>query len=310
MVFVKIFVVLRHGAVLGPRLGDHHDGGVGERTAGKDEEFEAIVEHGRVAAVLVDDRLELLHVLAEERRGELRLAGVHPIDVAAEGVDLAIVRHVAVGVRAVPTREGVRAETRVDQRQRAFHAGVGQVGIKFRDLRRGQHAFEDDGAGGETRDVEEAATGGTGVAHFVEEAVTDDVKFPLEGKVVLDRRAAPDKGHTDFGFLGLGRLTQGRVVGRDGAPAEKFLPFGPDDLLKALLDFLAELFLGRKENHGHAVMTGGREVNVLFLGHGPEKFIRHLDKYAGTVTRIFLESAGTTVLQVDQNLQALLDDLV
>ena len=57
-------------------------------------------------------------------------------------------------------------------------------------------------------------------------------------------------------------------------------------------------------------MTGGREVNVLFLGHGPEKFIRHLDKYAGTVTRIFLESAGTTVLQVDQNLQALLDDLV
>ena len=57
-------------------------------------------------------------------------------------------------------------------------------------------------------------------------------------------------------------------------------------------------------------MTGGREVDVLFLGHGPEKFIRHLDKYAGTVTRIFLESAGTTVLQVDQNLQALLDDLV
>ena len=198
----------------------------------------------------------------------------------------------------------------MDQRQGAFHAGVGEVGVKFRNLRRGQHAFENDSAGGEARDVKKAASGGAGVADLVEEAVTDDVKFPLEGEIFLDRRAAPDKSHADFWFLGLGRLAKARVVGRDGAPAEELLPFGPDHLLETFLDFLAELFLGRKENHGHAVMTGGREVDVLFLGHGPEKFIRHLDKYAGTVTRIFLESAGTAVLQVDQNLQALLDDLV
>ena len=71
--------------------------------------------------------LSLLDVLAEERRGELRLAGVHPVDVAAQGVDLAVVGDVAVRVGAVPAREGVGAETRVDQRQRAFHARVGQV---------------------------------------------------------------------------------------------------------------------------------------------------------------------------------------
>ena len=34
VVFVEILVVLRHAGVLGPRLRDHHDRGVGQRTAG------------------------------------------------------------------------------------------------------------------------------------------------------------------------------------------------------------------------------------------------------------------------------------
>ena len=37
----------------------------------------------------------------------MRLAGVHPVDVAAQGVDLAVVGDVAVRVRARPRREGV-----------------------------------------------------------------------------------------------------------------------------------------------------------------------------------------------------------
>ena len=258
----------------------------------------------------MDNGLELLNVLAEERRGELRLAGVHPVDVAAQGVDLAVVRHVAVGVRAVPTREGVRAETRVDQREGAFHAGIGEVGIEFRDLRRGQHAFEDNGAGGKARDVEEAAAGSTGVADFVEKPVADNVELSLESELVFDRRVAADKSHTDFRFLGFGGLTEGRVVGRHGAPAEELLPFGTDDLLEALLDFLAELLVGRQENHGHAVVTRRREGDVFLFGHGFEEFVRHLDQDAGAIARVFLEPAGSAVLEIDQNLQPLLDDFV
>jgi signal recognition particle GTPase len=55
------------------------------------EQLERVVEHRRVAAVGVDDREELLDVVAEQLALEQRLAGVHPVDVAAQGVDLAVV---------------------------------------------------------------------------------------------------------------------------------------------------------------------------------------------------------------------------
>ena len=62
------------------------------------------------------------------RRFEQRLAGAHPVDVAAERVDLAVVRDVAVRMRAIPARERVGAEARVHQRERRLHRGVLQVG--------------------------------------------------------------------------------------------------------------------------------------------------------------------------------------
>jgi hypothetical protein len=110
---------------------DHHHHRVRERAAGEDEQLERVVEHRRVAAVRVDDREDLLDVVAEELGLEERLAGVHPVDVAAERVDLAVVRDVAVRVRAVPARERVRAEARVDERERRLHRGVLQVGKYF-----------------------------------------------------------------------------------------------------------------------------------------------------------------------------------
>ena len=49
---------------------------------------------------------------------EQRLARLHPVDVAAQRVDLAVVRDVAVRVGERPGREGVRAEPLVHQRER------------------------------------------------------------------------------------------------------------------------------------------------------------------------------------------------
>jgi len=45
----------------------------------------------------VDHREDLHQILAEELRAHHRLARVHPVDVAAQGVDLAVVRDIAVG---------------------------------------------------------------------------------------------------------------------------------------------------------------------------------------------------------------------
>ena len=57
-------------------------------------------------------------------RLEQRFARVHPVGVAAHRVDLAVVRDVAIRMRAIPARERVGAEARVHQRERRLHQRI------------------------------------------------------------------------------------------------------------------------------------------------------------------------------------------
>ena len=132
-------------------LGDHHHHRVRDRAAAQDEQLEHVVEDRRVRAALADDRDDLLEVVAEQLGGELRLARPHPVDVAPERVDLAVVGDHPVRVGQLPAREGVRREPRVDQRQPRRDARVSQVGEVARELGRGQHPLVDHRAAGEAR---------------------------------------------------------------------------------------------------------------------------------------------------------------
>ena len=76
-------------------------------------------------------------------RAQQPLARAHPVDVAAQRVDLAVVRDVAVRVRQRPRRERVRAEALVHQRQRRLDVGIGQIGERAVDLIGDQHPFVD-----------------------------------------------------------------------------------------------------------------------------------------------------------------------
>ena len=85
------------------------------------------------------------------------LAGAHPVDVAAQGVDLAVVHHVAVGVGTLPAREGVSAEAGVDQGHGVSIVGVGQVGEELLHLVGQQHSLVDQRSAGEAGDIEVVA---------------------------------------------------------------------------------------------------------------------------------------------------------
>jgi len=85
-----------------PRLRDHHEDRVRQRSPVHHEELEDVVERGRVRQALAGHGQDLLEVVAEEVRAAERLAGAHPVDVAAERVDLAVVGDVAVRVRQRP----------------------------------------------------------------------------------------------------------------------------------------------------------------------------------------------------------------
>ena len=134
---------------------------------------------------------DLLDVVAEQLGLEQRLARVHPVDVAAQRVDLAVVRDVAVRMRAVPARERVRAETRMHQRQRGLHRRVLQVGEILVDLLGEQHALVDERLAGQAGDVPVLGAGDRGGADLAVGALADDVELALERHVV---RRAPGCG--------------------------------------------------------------------------------------------------------------------
>ncbi len=134
MVLVEPAPFQVHLRISDPRLGDQHHHRLRERAAAHHQELERVVDAGRVALVLVHDGEELGDVVAEELRLQAALARAHPVHVALERVDLAVVADVAVGVRERPRRECVRAEARVDHRERADDAGIGQVRVVLSDL--------------------------------------------------------------------------------------------------------------------------------------------------------------------------------
>ena len=81
-----------HERVLMPRLRDHHHHRMLDRPAGHGEQFQGIVELRGVGSRLVEHRHQLRDVIPEVRTAELRLARAHPVDVAAQRVDLTVVR--------------------------------------------------------------------------------------------------------------------------------------------------------------------------------------------------------------------------
>jgi hypothetical protein len=117
VVLVERLAVGAHRLVAGPGLGDQHHHRMAERVAALEQELERVVEAGRVRLALVGDRPQLGDVVAEQLGIDGRLARRHPVDVAAQRVDLAVVGDHAVRMRELPRREGVGREALVDEDQ-------------------------------------------------------------------------------------------------------------------------------------------------------------------------------------------------
>ena len=60
---------------------------MGQRMAGHVEVFQAAVEHGRIAARVVDDGKYLFQI-REEVRFRFAFPGIEPVDIALNGIDL------------------------------------------------------------------------------------------------------------------------------------------------------------------------------------------------------------------------------
>ena len=154
MIFVESAALGIHQRIASPGLGDQHHHRMGQTVAARQQQLERIVEAGRIRLAMRDQRPHLVEIRAEQLALHRAAAGIHPVDVAAHGVDLAVVGDETVGVRQLPAGEGVGGKALVDQPQRRNAGRIGQVAIETANLRRQQQPLVDHRAAGEAGHIQ------------------------------------------------------------------------------------------------------------------------------------------------------------
>ncbi|MNC60069.1 hypothetical protein D3C75_1099250 [compost metagenome] len=76
-------------------------------TAGEHHEFQRVVKHLGIGAFVIDNRHDLLEIVAEQVGVAHGLASMHPVHIAPQGVDFTVVDHVAVRMRTFPAGESI-----------------------------------------------------------------------------------------------------------------------------------------------------------------------------------------------------------
>ncbi len=281
-----------HLAVVLPRLGDHHQHRVRQRPAAHVQELEALVEAGRVAALGVEHREEPLDPLAVRRArdqvaGQHRLPGPHPVAVAPDRVDLAVVRHVPVRVGQRPGRERVGGEPGVHERQRRSVPGIGQVRVERLELRRGQHSLVHNGPRRQAGEVH---------ADLVLSPLAQAERHAFEFQATL-ARFARDEQLEHVGQHRPGAVPAGGDVERHLTPAEDRQPLGSGEPFDGRCH---QPSFGRKKADADRVGTGFRQLEPA---RGAEELIGNLGQDPRTVTGAGVAALGAPVFKVAQHPQ-------
>ena len=281
-------------------LGDHHHQRVRERAPRELQQLDHVVERGRVRVARLDDRRELLEVVAEQLRLQRGLARAHPVLVAHERVDLAVVGDEPVRVRERPAREGVGREARVHERQRRRRPLVAQVGEERRELVRDEHALVDHRARGHRRDVDVLDRG------LLDQAA-DHVELALDRKLVGERVVHADEQLLDgrrHGARGRARLA---LVDRHTPPAQRRLALGRHHGLDERLEVGALDPVAGQEADGDAVAAA---LGQLEVHAAAQQRVGHLHEQPGAVAGGRIGAGGAAVLEVGDHGDAALHHLV
>ena len=262
------------------------------------QQLEHLVEGGRVAALGVADREQPLEVARDQVALEQRLTGPHPVAVAPQGVDLAVVGQ-------VPVRDGPAATTgrcwsrsgECTSARPLSKRSVGQVGVEIAQLVAGEHALVDEGAGRQRREVD--------AVHLVLDALAQAEGEPVDAEGV-DR---------PVGRGGAGRRSARRPATAPAWPAGRCRP-GPsgstgtsrqaDDgqalLVGQLLDPTAAPWWRRRGRRaGRRCPPRSRPARAGRHPRAPrEEAVGHLDEDPGPVTGGRLGTAGAPVAKVLQ----------
>ena len=305
VVLVEGASILVHRILVLPGFGDHHQHRERQVATGEMQEFERIVESRGIARAGPHHGEELLQVLAEEIRLQRPLARVHPVLIAANGVDLAVVRDVSEGLGEIPGREGIRAVALMDDREPTLHVGVLEVGEEVGRLMSEEHPLVEEGLRREARHVE----GGPDRVDAILGQTPDHVELALEGRLVETVRRA-DEDLPEFGHARAGDATDRVRVGRHVAPAQQSLSFRSHGRFEDLDLDPSFVRIRRQEDQGRGVRSARGELESGEIGDLAQELVRRLDEHAGAVARRLVGAGRSAMGQVTEHLGRLLQDAV
>ena len=283
-----------HVFIFSPGLGDAEHQGLRQLDAAVHEKFQRVVEHGGVGAVGLHDGVGAGDRVAEDGGRHRLLAGEHPVDVAADGVDLAVVEDDAVRVRPLPRGRGVGGEAGVDEREGGGIVRVLQIRIELPQLPDQKQALIDDRPAGHGHDV----GAGDGVLILAPGQIQPAVKIqPARCRV----RAA-DEALRDVGHAAPGLFAQDLRTDRHVPPEQQLQPLAREDHLQQLPAAHALERVLREEDHGRAVIARVRERLPRLLRRLLKQRVRQLRHDADAV-------AGGAVGVLAGAVRELFDDL-
>ncbi len=292
VVFVEAADVVAHVVLRAPGLRHQHEHRVRGVASRRDEQLEHVVERGGVGLSVADERQDRLQVVAEERRGKRLLARLEGVEVALQGVDLAVVREHAEGVGERPGREGVRRVALVDEREGGDELGVGEVGVELLDLRREEEPLVDDGARREGADV--------AVLQLLLDGAADDEETALAGAAVGLQGGEVDEKLANPRHRAARDRADGLRDDRDVAPGDDGGPVFAHGLLEE------RLFADRAEDHGESVGAFRGEV----LDSLSEEGVRNLHEEPRAIAGLRVVPRRAAVHEALQDGEAVRDDVV
>ena len=282
-------------------LRHHHHDRVRQAASREGEQLQHLVERRRVARALRADRKERTDV-AQQLRLQLGLPRAHPVAVAVDGVDLAVVGEHAQRLGERPGREGVGRVPGVHDRELRGEPLIGQVGVERLELERRDHALVAERAAGQRHEVR-AELAARALAQPVDAAVQSDAR---QSGLGAEARARDEQLLEDRA-CGEGELAEVGLVDRHRAPAEDDQVLARRDLRDTRLERSALFGVVRQEGHARGVLADRRKIEVHDRA---EEGIRHLRQDAGAVAGTRVRPDRTAVLEVAQGCQRQGDDVM
>ena len=290
---VELLDLLRQARVVRPGLG-HQDGlDHGHAAVRTHHDLEHRIERHGIRAARLDDRQQVRHVAAEPFVRHARLVGLHPIDVAEQRIDLAVVGEHAEGLRQPPGGKRVGRIALVVDGEIRDEALVEQVGVEGGELLGQEHPLVDDRAAGERADIEVPDALGE---HLLLDAPADDEEIDLElpGTRPL---GVVDQDLLDLGTGRVRLLADHGDVDRHLTPAVDAVAHGEDlGLDDAAAALLCCEIGARQEDHADGEPALARLV-ALVADVLLEEVLGDLHVDAGTVARLAVGIHGTAMPQ-------------